>query len=58
MAGFVPPTFRNTKRYAHSVSRNVGNFYELQDLCNGSRYSVDCLQLFNSRSFLQPLLKG
>ena len=44
MADFVPPTYRNTKRYARLANGNVRNFYNMQGKCNGSRcFSVDCL---------------
>ena len=44
MAAAVPPTYRNTKRYARLANGNVRNFYNMQEWYNGSRcFSVDCL---------------
>ena len=58
MADFVPPTYRNTKRYARLVVRNVRNFYNVQERYDGSRcFSVGCLSHLHIRVISQPLTK-
>ena len=54
----VPPTYRNTKRYARLVVRNVRNFYNVQERHDGSRcFSVGCLSHLHIRVISQPLTK-
>ena len=56
MADPVPPTYRNTKRYACSVSRNVGTSMSCR-ICVMVRALAWTVYNFSTQGFLQPLLK-